>query len=169
MAAAKLNQEPDSIVQDTQSNKCNKLEAPCCENEVVNNSTESETDFKIVSSCILCCDEDNELMIQCTKCKSWLYYYRTNLPKLSSTDVLNYPKKVYLLSVFEVSKEIHAVCKNFSEIDILKTENKELREQLKTVKDENKLEVKRIALLMKEAEGLRDSSKKGHQIANRNK
>ena len=48
--------------------------------------------------------------------------------------------------MFEVSKEIHAVCKNFSEIDILKTENKELREQLKTVKDENKLKENRIAL-----------------------
>ena len=64
--------------------------------------------------------------------------------------------------MFEVSKEIHAVCKNFSEIDILKTENKELREQLKTVKDENKLKENRIALLMKEAEELRDSNKKGH-------
>ena len=37
---------------------------------------------------------------------------------------------------------MHAVCKNFSEIDILKTENKELIEHLKIIKDENKKRIK---------------------------
>ena len=60
----------------------------------------------------------------------------------------------------EVSKEIHAVCKNVSKIDILNTENEELREQLKTVKDENKQKETRVTLSMKEAEELRDSNKK---------
>ena len=59
--------------------------------------------------------------------------------KLSSVDVLNYPKKRYTCyQCVEVSKEIHAVCKNFFKIDSLKIDNEELREQLKTVKVENK-------------------------------
>ena len=62
MAAANVDQEPDSIVPDTQWNECNELEATCCENEVVNNSTESQTDFNIVvSSCILCSNEEKSL------------------------------------------------------------------------------------------------------------
>ena len=60
----------------------------------------------------------------------------------------------------KVSKEINTVCTNVAEIDIFKTENEELREQLKTVKDKNKQKENRIALLMKEAEELRDSNKK---------
>ena len=60
----------------------------------------------------------------------------------------------------EVSKEIHVVYKNVSKIDILNTENEELREQLKTVKDENKQKETRVTLSMKEAEELRDSNKK---------
>lgn len=39
MAAANVDQEPDSIVPDTQCNGCNEIEAPCYENEVVNNTT----------------------------------------------------------------------------------------------------------------------------------
>ena len=80
MAAANVDQEPDSIIPDTPCTKCNELEAPCCENEVVNN-TESQTDFNVVVSwCILCSNKINKFMVQCTKCISWLHYYCTNLP-----------------------------------------------------------------------------------------
>lgn len=51
----------------------------------------------------------------------------------------------------EVSKGIHA---NFFEIDSLKIDSEELREQLKTVKAENKQKENRITLLMKKAEEL---------------
>ena len=126
---ASVDQEPDSIAPDTQCNDCNKLEAPCCESEVVNNP-ESQTDFNIVvPSCILCSNKGTKFMIQFTNCNSWLHYYCTNLPH-----------QVQMYS----ATQIHAVCKNFSETDILKTENEELlMEQLKTVKDENKQESNR--------------------------
>lgn len=102
MVAANVDQELDSIVPDTQCNECNELEAPRCENEVVNNSTKSQTDFnKIVSSCILCSNKDNKFMVQHTKCNSWLHSLLLyKFTKLSSTDVLDYPKKVYLLPVY---------------------------------------------------------------------
>ena len=92
MAATRVDQEPDCIVPDGDApcKKCNKLEAPRCEDKVLNN-TESQTDFNIaVSSCILCSNKDNKFMIQCAKCK---------FTKLLSTDVLKYSQKIYLLSV----------------------------------------------------------------------
>ena len=55
----------------------------------------------------------------------------------------------------EVCKELHAVCKNS-----LKTENEEVSEQLKAVKDENKPKENGIALLMKEAKELRKTMKR---------
>ena len=48
MAAAKVDQEPDSIVPDAPCEECNKVEAPNCEDEVVNNNTELQTYFTIV-------------------------------------------------------------------------------------------------------------------------
>ena len=48
MAAAKVDQEPDSIVPDAPCKECNKVEAPNCEDEVVNNNTELQTYFTIV-------------------------------------------------------------------------------------------------------------------------
>ena len=170
MAAANVDQDPDSIVPDTQCNECNELEAPPCENEVVNNSTKSQTDFYIVvSSCILCSNKDNNFMIQCTKCNAWLHCYCRDLKsyqvQMNSTNSRRYT----CYQCVEVFKDIHAVCKNVSEIDILKNENDESREQLKTIKDKNKQKETRIALLMKEAEELRDSNKRKALDCNRNK
>ena len=48
-----MDQELDTIVPDAPCKECSELEAPRCEDEVVNNNTESQTDFNIVvSSCI---------------------------------------------------------------------------------------------------------------------
>ena len=93
-------------------------------------------------------------MIQCTKCNLWLHFYLPSYQvQMYSITQIRYQHTCY--QCVEVSKEIHAICKNFSEIDILKTENEELIEQLNTVKDENKQKEKQLALLMSEAEELK--------------
>ena len=139
MTTASMDQEPDSIVPDAPCKECNELEVPRCEDEVVNNNTESQTDFNIVvSSSILCSNEVDKFMIQCTKCNSWLHYYCTNLLSYQVQMYSTTQRRYTCYQCVEVSKEIHAVCKNFFEIDSLKIDNEELREQLKTAKIENK-------------------------------
>lgn len=156
MAAANVDQELDSIVPDTKCNGCNEIEGPCYENEVVNN-TASQTDFNVLCSlCILCTNKDNTFIIECTKGTTYGYTIIAHIYqiiKYRCTQVLK--EGILVISVQKFVKNYMQSVRTS-----LKTENEEVSEQLKAVKDENKPKENGIALLMKEAKELRKTMKR---------
>lgn len=99
MAAANVDQEPDSIVPDTKCLGCNKLKDHVMKTKLLIILHHKQILMYYVPYVFYALTKTIHLLSSAPKAPLMVTLLLHTFTKLSSTDVLKYSKKVYLLSV----------------------------------------------------------------------